>query len=162
LGEAGRRLFRLLGQLPAGIAAQDRDLLEEKPFEAASHLLATGLAFERAGRVDLLPPIRDHAKRFHLPEAADTEHWCLHYLSLVREHGVKIGRSGGQEAVERLTPELPNLDAAVQTALDGGKLADARAAIHGFSELMRFTGLGTVVTLRKIAAACRDASDTIG
>src|SRR5207344_1979411 len=62
--ETAHRLFRLLGQLPAGIVAEDRDeLLGPEGFRAEEALRRIGLAFLRGHRLDLLSPIRDHAQR---------------------------------------------------------------------------------------------------
>ena len=48
LRDEGRRLFRLLGQLPAGIADADRAaLLGDAAAEAARQLRAVGIAFAR-------------------------------------------------------------------------------------------------------------------
>src|SRR5581483_11444462 len=83
LGDAGRRLFAVLGELPAGIAADDaRALLGDAAFEAQRGLLSCGLGFERAGRLDLLPPVRDHARRLHRPEAGDAAQWRNRFLEL--------------------------------------------------------------------------------
>ena len=60
--EAGRRLFRLLGQLQAGIVDEDRQaLLGGDAFAARERVQGLGLAFMRAGRFDLLQPVRDYA-----------------------------------------------------------------------------------------------------
>jgi hypothetical protein len=53
LGASGRRLFAVLGQVPAGLAATDRDtLLGDEAFAAEDGLLAVGLAYppRRAAR----------------------------------------------------------------------------------------------------------------
>lgn len=64
-----RRLFCLLGQLPAGLTAEDRnELLGDDGFDGEEALLRIGLAVERNGRLDLLPPIRDYAAHHHVTE----------------------------------------------------------------------------------------------
>ena len=68
--------MRLLGQLPAGLCAEDRDVLAgDEGFAAEEALLRVGLAVERSGRIDLLAPIREHARRHHLPEPPDDAAW---------------------------------------------------------------------------------------
>ena len=68
LTDAGRRLFCILGQLPAGMAPEDvTALLGDAAFDARQELLSTALAVERSDRLDLLPPVRDHAIRHHPP-----------------------------------------------------------------------------------------------
>jgi predicted ATPase len=68
LTASGKRLFRLLGQLPGGIAAEDRAaLLADAAARSAEEVSAVGLAIRHGDRLDLLPPIREHARRFHAP-----------------------------------------------------------------------------------------------
>lgn len=75
------RLFSLLGYLPAGICCKDRDtLLGTKAFSAEESLLRTGLAYERDGRLDLLPPIRDYARRNVAMAEIDIITWIKFYL----------------------------------------------------------------------------------
>jgi tetratricopeptide (TPR) repeat protein len=162
LGQAGRRLFRLLGQLPAGIADEDRGtLLARDAFIAHEQVQGVGLAFMRAGRLDLLPPVRDHARRVHPPEAADAE-WFRHYLTLTKDLGPRAGADGGAEALERLTPELPNIEAAIDAAVAGEGLAPALEAQFGLCETIRFGGMGSSRPLASLAAACAAADDTRG
>ncbi len=163
LTDAGRRLFGLLGCLPSGMAAEDiRTLLGPAAFAARTELRAVGLAEERNGRLDLLPPVRDHASRCRKPEGADTAAWCEHYLGLARSLGPKAGAQGGAEAIARLAPEVANLEAAFAAA----RTADARnaavAAAYGFAELLRFSGLGAPAVLHALADSCRNAKDAAG
>jgi tetratricopeptide (TPR) repeat protein len=159
LGDAGRRLFCILGQLPAGVGREDlRALLGDSAFDARHGLLSCGLAFERGERLDLLPPVRDHARRVHPPINDDAKHWRHHYLALARNRG-NVGEAG---VVAQLAPELPNLDAAQRAALESQDLEDAVGTAFGISELMRFTGLGAPTTLRNLAIACRTAGDARG
>ena len=63
LTDPGQRLFRLLGCLPAGIAAADRQaLLGGDSLTAFEQVLGVGLAIQRDGRLDLLPPVRRYAR----------------------------------------------------------------------------------------------------
>jgi hypothetical protein len=92
LRQAGRRLFRLLGQLPAGIADLERAaLMPDDGTEAARQLRVTGLAHPQADRLDVLPPIRDYARSFHTPDEADAVACACYYLHLVQDHGARIG-----------------------------------------------------------------------
>ena len=160
LTDAGRRLFCILGQLPAGIAPEDvKALLGDAAFEARQQLLSTALAVERGDRLDLLPPIRDHAIRHHPPTTKDAGLWRAHYLSLARDVGEKIGMAEGATAMERLAPELANLDAAQRATLLAGETAVAASSVRGVVRLMRYTGLGTGATINAIAAACRVANN---
>jgi tetratricopeptide (TPR) repeat protein len=162
LTEAGRRLFRLLGQLPAGIADDDRrELLGGDAFTAREQVQGVGLAFMRAGRLDLLPPVRDHARRVHPPAGSD-EVWFRHYLTLTTDLGPRVGRDGGAEALERLIPELPNSEAAMDAAIKAEELAAAAAARFGMSRVLCYSGLGAPRVLELLAHACASAGDVGG
>jgi hypothetical protein len=163
LGEAGRRLLSILGQLPAGIGADDlKTLFAEAAFDARQGLLSCGLAFEHDGRLDLLPPVRDHARRLHPPAEPDAALWRNHFLQLAEVHGDRIGETEGAGSVGRLAAELPNLDAAQGVAIAVGDLAAALSASRGISTVMQFTGLGSPTTLRDLATACRETGSTLG
>jgi tetratricopeptide (TPR) repeat protein len=162
LTEAGRRLFRLLGQLPAGIADVDRlVLLGGEALAAREEVQGLGLAFIRAGRLDLLPPVREHARREYDPPS-DNEAWLRHYLSMIENLGTLVGTAGGIEAIQRLSPELPNIEAAVDRALGGVNLSAAVAASHGLSRTLRLTGLGSPRILIALAEACASSNDPTG
>ena len=161
LTETAFRLFRLLGQLPAGIIAEDRDaLLGEGGFRAEEALLRIGLAMERSGRLDLLSPIREHALRHHRPTATDQETWPAHYLHLTQRLGELIPYRDGEGALARLTPELRNTEAAFRTFLAEGRRKDVMASIKGFRRVTYVGSLPTLV-LSDLAQACRADGDIL-
>jgi tetratricopeptide (TPR) repeat protein len=163
LGDAGRRLFSILGQLPAGIAPEDlKGLLGDAAFEARQGLLSTALAIERGNRLDLLPPVRDHAVRLHQPGAADENRWWAHYLALARDQRRSFERAEGADALRRVANELSNLEAALRAAIAAGTLELAIAARGGIVSAMVATGLGSPAYLRDLADACRAAGDLRG
>ena len=157
-----RRLFALLGRLPAGLAAEDRDaLFAGDGFDAEEALLRLALAVERNGRLDLLSPIRQHAARRHAPAPADDGAWPAHYLDLARTLGERIGSREGDGAVERLTPEFANIEAAIRAALASDRRADAMAALTGFG---RFTSIASLPApvLADLATASGADGDVLG
>jgi tetratricopeptide (TPR) repeat protein len=163
LGESGRRLFSVLGQLPAGIGAEDlKTLFKDSTFEARHGLLACGLGFERNGRLDLLPPVRDHSRRFHAPLEADAVLWRNHFLALAQDHGDRLGTAEGVGSMERLSVELANLEAAQIAALSGENLAGALSALHATSLTMQFTGLGSSAAIQQVMSACHLTGDILG
>ena len=158
LPESGRRLFGLLGCLPAGMAAADiRALLGPASFAARTGLLAVGLAEERDGRLDLLPPVRDHALRCHAPEGADATAWWEHYLALARDRGPLVGFRDGAGVPARLAPELANIDAALRSVTAAGRAAEAATAAFALRRVLVFTGLGSLAALHELADACQRA-----
>jgi tetratricopeptide (TPR) repeat protein len=155
LRDAGRRLFRILGALPAGLSSTDRrELFSKDAFEAASELLATGLAFERAGRLMMLPPIRDYAWRCYPPEGGEADSWCGHYLELAADQGNQLWTSKGGEAIDRLVPEWPNIEAALWAAPERNKADRAANAMLGVSRLLATTGVGTPESIQALAEKC--------
>jgi tetratricopeptide (TPR) repeat protein len=163
LGDTGRRLFSILGQLPAGISAEDLDLLlKEIAFDARQGLLASGLGFERSSRLDLLPPVRDHARRSHAPTGDAAAAWWNHYLALASFLNKRLGTAEGGPTAQRLAAELPNLDAALRAAIAAGKLLLAILSCRPLAITMSLTGVGTTSAMRELSAACRVAGNLLG
>lgn len=163
LTDAGRRLFSILGQLPAGICAEDlNSLLGESAFEARQGLLASGLGFERGGRLDLLPPVRDHVMRLHPPASEDAARWRNYFLKLAGQQGERFNTPKGSVALARLAAELPNLDAAVRAAMRAKELQTALVAQRSIGIAIAWTGTGTPAAIHDLAAACRAAKNSPG
>ena len=162
LRDEGRRLFRLLGQLPAGIADADRTaLLGDAAAEAARQLRAVGLAFARDDRLDLLPPVREYARSMLPPDAPDFELWVSHYVILAREMGGQIFETAGAAALTRLSSELPNIEGALRAA-SSQLLGEAVNALGGVARLWLATGAGSPAIFVELADACRTAGDNRG
>ncbi len=162
LTETAHRLFRLLGQLPGGIAVEDRDeLLGDEGFAAEEALLRIGLAVESGNRLDLLSPLRDHARRHHVPRVPDDTGWPAHYLGLTRRLGETIGTKAGEGATSRLVPEVANIEAAIRAGLAAGNRLDVMAVLTGFGLLTYIASLPAPV-LAEVAAACRTEGDVLG
>ena len=151
LRESARRLFRLLGQLPAGISQQDRfALLGNDAAAAAEQLFAFGLAEWRSdSRLDLLPPIRDVARQEYSPDEANSMKWRVHYLELVAREGRLIRRAGGKRSVLRIAPEIPNIDAAIVALAEAGECEMIGEAAHAILTSFLFTGGSNPVGLRR-------------
>jgi tetratricopeptide (TPR) repeat protein len=162
LTDAAHRLFRLLGQLPAGIIAEDRDeLLGAGGFNGEEALLRVGLAVERGNRLDLLSPIRDYARRHYAPQPPDDTAWPALYLGLARRLGEAIGTPAGAGVVTRLQPEFPNITEAIRAVLIRNRREDAMAALKGFGRLAYIASIPAPV-LNDLADKCRAAGDVQG
>ena len=156
------RLFSLLGQLPGGLNSQDRDiLLGEGSFQAEEALIRTGLAFNYRGRLDMLPPIRDHAARHHIPKKADSLPWAGHYLALTRQLGETIGTTLSEGAVPRLKEEFANIESAFRFALRSDRRESAMSSFYGFANLAGVTFLPTPI-FGELAESCQLAGDIEG
>jgi hypothetical protein len=157
LRPAARRLFRLLGQLPSGIAKEDRQALLGGDAEpAAEDLYALALAeWSQVGeRLDLLPPVRDVARTQYVPDDGDRLLWLRHYLDLAKEQGIQLRRASAKTAAARIMPEITNIEAAIAAAIAAGCPEEVGAAAEGYSRALRFTGLGDPMVLRAAADAC--------
>jgi tetratricopeptide (TPR) repeat protein len=163
LRDPGRRLFRLLGALPAGMADEDRRaLLDDDATEAARQLRTVGLAVQQGDRLDLLPPVRRWAQSDHPPEADEPPLWHRHYLTLARDTGGQILRAEGAAALTRLAPEVANIEAALLAAPAAGLLTEAVAALDGVDRLLSATGAGSLAPYAALAAACDAAGNPRG
>jgi tetratricopeptide (TPR) repeat protein len=163
ISSPGHRLFRLLGVLPAGLSSSDRvELMEHEHFEAASELLATRLAFERAGRLMMLPPIRDYARRFCPPAQIEAVTWCSHYLSLATEFGSWLWTSKGGRAIDRLVPEWPNVEAALCVAPERHMTDRATDSLLGVSRLLATTGIGSPESIEALAREAESVDEKQG
>jgi tetratricopeptide (TPR) repeat protein len=163
LHEAGRRLFRLLGALPAGIAREDRAaLLGDDATEAARQLLAIGLAVSAEGRIDLLPPVRGYARARQPPTAEEMEALCLHFLERAKALGDRAGGPDSGAVIEGLKHDTPNLEAAFMAALEEQRRPAAVAACHGYRILLGFTGLGRTAGLHALALNCAAKGELAG
>lgn len=163
MNEDAHRLLRIVGRLPAGLAAIDCQILVGKTSDqSARRLRGVGLAYRRESRLDLLPPIREHVKRHHPPSQEDEVAWREHYLGLVADTGQYIDSKGGSASLARLGPELPNVDAAMRAALKAGLLDRATTALTGFEKVMESCGTGSAETIVQLAAAARRVNDLGG
>ena len=168
LEETARRLFAMMGRLPAGLAEEDAVALIDGGGAAARALRQIGIAWGDAqGRTRLLAPIRQVAAALALGDA-DREKLASHYFGLAAREGGKVGAEGGREAIARLSPEIGNFEQLVRLAagLEGDAPTAASgaavSAASGLAELMRFTGLGSGETLAHLATNAKGSGDTLG
>jgi tetratricopeptide (TPR) repeat protein/transcriptional regulator with XRE-family HTH domain len=161
LDEAGRRVFRLLGALPAGLSREDQRALSAS--EGARKLLTVGLGHVHDDRLDLLPPIRRHAFEHHPCTVEETMGWVQHFLTLVRRFDSHPGPSKELgEAVSRLASEIPNLEAAFRLAArEEGLREVALGALYLYRLICLLTGQGGAA-LGPLAASCGAANDQHG
>jgi tetratricopeptide (TPR) repeat protein len=155
---AGRRLLALLGQLPDGVAHADLGaLLPRVGLGAAGVLRQVGLAFDEAGRLRMLAPVRDHVAASHPPEPADLDRAIGHYCDLADTVGWQVGGEGGAEAAQQMLAETGNLTRMLDQAIAGHRLDQVVAAVVGLTQYLRLTG-ATLPGLLDAAGAAVDAA----
>lgn len=138
-----RRLFAVLSLLPSGLAGEDLTaLLPDDGLEAAVTLKKLALASTAEGRLRMLNPIREFGQQNCPPDPADLARAIKHYTELAML-GERVGEKGGSDAIHRLTPEAPNLEAMLLRGLatdDWERAAEAAILLSNFTGL---TGIGT-------------------
>jgi tetratricopeptide (TPR) repeat protein len=153
----GLRLLRVLGCLPDGAAHGDLDVVcPGYGHKAAAVLRQVGLAFDEAGRLRVLTPLREYMWRKHPPQPGDLEPVVAHYLGLAISYGGKAGREGGAAAIIRLTTETGNMQVMILRALDEAQPVLAIQAALSLAEFMRFTGLGSTALLEKAVSIAQN------
>lgn len=151
LGAAARRLLSVLALLPDGVAYRDLEGVFVDPDDATDELRRRALVFDEELRLRMRAPLREYVAAAHPAEVADARRVVDYYLTLSAIEGAKVGALGGAEAVARLALEVANVE-----ALFGKSLVrddSVVVALYGWTELMRFTGLGSTEPIEQIAAA---------
>ena len=165
LKPAGKCLFSLLGQLPAGLNEKDAmALLGPDSREAAAQLRAVGLLRDIGdARIGLLPPIRDVAARLHPPGPELMLAWTRHFLDLLQLEGAGLGGPVGKAGLPRLIAEMPNIAAAMPAAMRIETMVEqAVGALRSLQNAMRFTGFSGEAGLENLLTACREAGHRTG
>jgi len=153
-----RELLSVLSLLPDGLAHQDLPEIHPHGHRAASTLRKVGLAFDEAGRLRVLAPLREHVTKKYPPEKDALDPVVSHFVELALEHGDTVGREGGAEAVQRLSQEVGNVEAMLIRALTREASEETIQASVDWGEFVRFTGLGSI---RPLAAALA-AAEALG
>lgn len=153
-----KRLAALLAVLPDGIVETDLEIVFPGGSGAMALLIELGLAQLELRRYGLFAPIREYLAETHPPGAADLERAMEHYGELGRTLGLKVGRSGGAEAVERLGPETANLDAMVRRGIGLGQGTRWIDVAIGLTRFARFSAR----VLPSPLSAAREAARVIG
>ena len=157
--EPARRLYAMMGRLPAGLRSEWADELLPEGGRAAAELLGElGLAFDAAGRLRMLAPIREHAADEELARPFK-DRLAGHWLDLALEQGPKVGGPEGANAVLLLGAEWANLERVFDLALAD---APARAidAATALTMLVRIAGLGSSRMLLDAERAAQAGGDT--
>lgn len=156
-----KRLFGLLGLLPAGLSENDCSiLLGEDAFRAQEILCKLGLVVEREGRIDLLPPLREHARRRYRPPFEDLKNTVARYVSLASGLDEQDGQDAFKEDLLKARLEFRNIEVALSILIDQPELAQdsIKSAIKGFGWSARMLPMSTHL-LSKLATHYRTTDD---
>ncbi|MCB0616209.1 MAG: tetratricopeptide repeat protein, partial [Phaeodactylibacter sp.] len=155
---SGLRVFRLLGQLPDGIAVSDLEQLASGDGLEGAKILATiGLARYSSQRLSALAPIREYASAKYTPDEKDWERLMIHYLTIV-EKGEGILDTGGDKILAQITEELGNICRILDITLEDEATIGFKAALE-LGEFIRSCGLGDTSLLRKALEKARELND---
>ena len=134
----GKKLFGLLGALPVGIHLDHVSNLigSEEDFDAVDCLIRSGVAVERGSRIDLLPPVREHARHEHIPEDDDTTRWVDHYLGIVARYAEDCLRGGDRQKMMDITSDFLNIITAVKSKLSRGQIEDIISIIQVLARII--------------------------
>jgi tetratricopeptide (TPR) repeat protein len=160
LSPAAYRLLTILAMLPNGIAFMDVGNVFHD-FEGPSReLRARALVFDDARRLRMLAPLREYVAATHRPTPSDAEPAFDHYLLLAAGEGPKVGEAGGAEATARLAPEAANVERMFARSVATRQTASVAVAAVGWTNLMRFTGLGSISLIADLAKSMLEAGMT--
>jgi tetratricopeptide (TPR) repeat protein len=130
------QLFRILGGVPSGLTADDRDaLIGSEGFDAEDRLKRIGIAVDKFDRVDLLPPVREYARKYYALHNDEVEAWADHFLGLAQHIGETVGLRNGEGAMGRLLPEFRNIEAAFRAKMQLDQASKIQPALRGFNIL---------------------------
>jgi tetratricopeptide (TPR) repeat protein len=106
-----RRLLRLLGVLPDGIARSGLDaVLPGAGVRAAHTLRALGLAYDEAGRLRVLAPIRHYIRDHHPPTPSELASVLRYYGHLLLTEAEKAEAGSGFVDIARMSTGLANFE----------------------------------------------------
>lgn len=129
-------LFQLLGYLPAGIADEDcAKLLRDHAFDAGERLYRTGLAVDRGMRLDLLPPIREHARRHYPLAPIEADRCSDHFLPKLVEMQSGFVSDRSQLLIKQNAPCFANFEVCLVHSLNIANETSLRSEINGLGAL---------------------------
>jgi tetratricopeptide (TPR) repeat protein len=156
------QLLSLLGILPDGIARSDLEvLLPELGNAASATLRQSALAFEEAGRLRMLAPVREYAAARHQPLPEVLARAIGHYAGLATDFGRRVGAEGGVGASAKLAAEAANIEQMLLSGLASSEPQPAAEAAVAFAEFQRFSGLGTAQPLDAAVEASQSIDDSL-
>jgi tetratricopeptide (TPR) repeat protein len=152
-----RRLLAVAAMFRDGIAVSDVGMLEGIDESTVSQLATAGVTSPPVQRCAVVAALIEPVKRIVPAATADVARLYAFYLRQVDELSPLAGQPFGDQAVEKLTRELRNIEASLSTCLRQGSIAAARAALK-YGNYVRHSGLGDPTILDR----ARDVADAHG
>ncbi|KAF8558473.1 hypothetical protein OG21DRAFT_1481455 [Imleria badia] len=158
-------VLRLLALLPDGAADEQHVASIASTIRyvsrATSVLKQVALVYSRDRRhFRILGPIRALLLEHYPPNISSISTVLQYYQSLAAQCvGIELGRGNSSAIVTRLSPEIGNMQAVLEYAMDFGGPEDIPRAIQAsvnITDLLKFSGLGTTATLAKGADKARE------
>lgn len=162
LTDSARDLFAVLGQLPSGMSKKSlHAIMGEDATAAEESLLRTGLAVQDRRHLNLLPPIREYARRYMEPASAKDRDWAIHYVRIPGEISDRVSQIMSDDFDERTREvwdavglcavEFENIEAAFRHCVATGRMEEVsnhafhliRILLHHPQETQLFQELAT-------------------
>lgn len=144
ISDEARNLLRVVGPLPAGVAADTRlALLGDRHVHAVDGLCSASLATcedKATARLHVHELIRDHVERHRLPPYKDLKRMFEHFCDLAIKWAPRPGRPDRAAAIERMRADSANIFWAVGAALD----AQDRIGVYAAVELRHYAWFASV------------------
>lgn len=150
LTDSARALFAILGQLPAGMSKESlHAIMGEDATVAEESLLRTGLAVQEPRHLNLLPPIREYARRHMEPTFLNERDWAMHYVRIPNEISHRIGQIKSDDFDERTAQvweavglcevEFENIQSAFRYCVTAGRIEEVTDhAVHLIRILLHY------------------------
>jgi tetratricopeptide (TPR) repeat protein len=141
LSNAAGRLARVAAIFPDGVAHTDVEKIVGVPIDAARELSEQGLMAPSTKRCRLYGAVARVTKLLFPPLPADLEAIDHLYQHRVETLAPRAGISGGDIAVQELTPDMRNIDASLRRRLADGDRRAAETTVV-YANVIRHTGMG--------------------
>ncbi|NRD53806.1 tetratricopeptide repeat protein [Corallococcus exiguus] len=155
------RCLALLARLPDGASREDHArLFPGGEGTVLTELTELGLVHVDASERRRVPQLFRAALGSNFPpEPTDLARALQHYSELAKEFGPRVGGAQGAHALERLVPEVENIEAMFLEGLQGHEGLQVIDALLKLSNFWRFSGYGSPRLLSQAREVAHKAGD---
>jgi tetratricopeptide (TPR) repeat protein len=163
LKEETRRLLSVLAYLPAGAARADLErLISGAGPTTAVELVETGLAYvDENARYHVLASIRDFVRASLPARPEELARAVAHYGGFASLLGPKVGGPEGAAAIERLRPEVENIEAMFLKGLSRPEARRVIDQVLDSNNFWRFSGHGSFHVVSRAREVARQLGDVL-